>query len=283
MAKTLSTVVEDVQDLLTKGLSEEVSKDVVMSFATRLTNLLLERLKPREPRPPRLYMSMLGDPLKRIFWYMRGVKRPDPDAADKLKFLYGDLVEELLLLLVELSGHEVTDRQKRVSIKGVNGYIDCKIDGVTVDTKSASSFGFKKFEDNTLAKDDPFGYLYQIGSYMQAQGETKGAFLAVDKESGKLCLTQVDVSETPNIADRIDEINNTLSTGELPDSEDCRLETEANGNITLAGGCRYCHCKTKCHPNLRAFKYSNGTKYYTHVEKLPRVEEINLNEVVHTP
>ena len=43
--------------------------------------------------------------------------------------------------------------------------MDCKIDGIVTDVKSASSFGFKKFKDGQLAIDDPFGYIDQIKAY----------------------------------------------------------------------------------------------------------------------
>ena len=47
--------------------------------------------------------------------------------------------------------------------------MDCKIDGIVTDVKSASSFGFKKFKDGQLGLvDDPFGYIDQIKAYAHA-------------------------------------------------------------------------------------------------------------------
>ena len=79
-----------------------------------------------------------------------------------VKFMYGHLIEELFLFLTRLSGHEVTDEQKKCEVNGITGSMDCKIDGVVTDVKSVSSFGFKKFKDGSLAYDDPFGYVAQI-------------------------------------------------------------------------------------------------------------------------
>ena len=41
----------------------------------------------------------------------------------------GDILEALLILLTDLSGHEVTEQQKEVEIDGVKGHKDCRIDG----------------------------------------------------------------------------------------------------------------------------------------------------------
>ena len=89
----------------------------------------------------------------------------NPGVAEELtpnthvKFMYGHLIEELLLFLTRLAGHEVTDEQKKCEVNGVTGSMDCKIDGVVTDIKSVSTFGFKKFKDGSLAYDDPFGYV----------------------------------------------------------------------------------------------------------------------------
>jgi hypothetical protein len=42
------------------------------------------------------------------------------------------------------------------------------IDGVTVDVKSASKYGFEKFLKHNLREDDPFGYISQLSSYVYA-------------------------------------------------------------------------------------------------------------------
>ena len=54
------------------------------------------------------------------------------------------------------------------------------------------------------------------------------------------------------------------------------------GNLRLATGCVYCPHKAKCWKDsnngngLRAFKYSNGVKYFTRVIATPKVMEIPL-------
>ena len=41
---------------------------------------------------------------------------------------------------------------------------------------------------NNLSEDDPFGYIAQISAYAEANGVERAAFLAIDKQSGEICL-----------------------------------------------------------------------------------------------
>src|SRR5690606_25725922 len=85
-----------------------------------------------------------------------------------LKFLYGDILEDLLLFLAEAAGHTVVGRQDEQEIAGIKGHRDCVIDGTVVDAKSASSYSFKKFKEGRLREDDPFGYVDQLQSYIHS-------------------------------------------------------------------------------------------------------------------
>ena len=84
-------------------------------------------------------------------------------------------------MLTKAAGHSVEAEQEEVTVEGVLGHQDCIIDGVLTDIKSASSFAFKKFRDNKLAEDDPFGYIAQISAYATRRGDKEAAFFAIDK------------------------------------------------------------------------------------------------------
>ena len=131
-------------------------------------------------------MSSIGAGDRKL-WYLHNLPPESQEILSgptHIKFLYGHLLEELLLLLVKEAGHTVEGEQDTLEIEGVQGHRDSVIDGVTVDVKTASKWGFKKFQEATLFTDDPFGYIAQISAYMEA-GKTDGAFLAINKESGK--------------------------------------------------------------------------------------------------
>ena len=161
--KKLETVVEDIYETLSCLCDQEdlnISEEDIEDFGERMKNVIRHWSKPHKESTG-LRMSNVGRPLRRL-WYDLKKDRPLYNRADPhtfIKFLYGHMLEEVVLLLVKLSGHEVTDEQKEVEVDGVIGHMDCKIDGEVVDIKTASNFAFKKFKDGTLHTSDPFGYM----------------------------------------------------------------------------------------------------------------------------
>ena len=134
-----------------------------------------------------LRMSQIGKPDRQVWYQSRDIKKEKLPAWAKIKFTYGHILEELLLLMTKTAGHEVKNEQKELEIEGVFGHQDCEIDGVVTDCKSASAYSFKKFSNRSLLKDDPFGYISQLSAYAEAQ-DKGGAFLAIDKQSGRICV-----------------------------------------------------------------------------------------------
>jgi hypothetical protein len=202
-----------------------------------------------------------------------------------VKFLYGHLIEEMLLFLTRLSGHEVTDEQKVCEVEGIVGHMDCRIDGVVTDVKSASSYGFKKFKDATLAFDDPFGYIDQIKAYAHSEGETEFGWLAMDKQNGHLTFLKYDLKDTQapvyevlkeDIVERIKHVKKVVKAPDAPEHCYAPVPDGKSGNQKLDTGCSYCHFKLSCYPQLRAFAYSYGPRYLTEVANEPKVQEIKI-------
>src|SRR5262249_2097748 len=131
----------------------------VARFGETLAKFLVDRLS-RPPSDPSLRLSNVGTPCNRKLWYM--LHRPELaerlSGATLFKFLYGDIIEQVVLFLARLAGHTVTDEQKEVAVDGVPGHIDGRVDGRVVDVKSSSTAGMAKFNDGNLHSDDPFGY-----------------------------------------------------------------------------------------------------------------------------
>lgn len=269
----VDTVVQDIYNLLDKGF--EVSEDEADAFGARMAEMLKTRLRKREDKPT-LRFSNIGKPDLELWLTIKGFQGEQPSPAARMKFLYGDIIEELLLTLAHLSGHEVRDRQKQVSIDGIKGHMDATIDGEVVDVKSASSWGFKKFQEKNLGADS-FGYIMQISAYAQANGNTRGTFLAMDKSTGELCLMGVPEDKMINVSNRIAHLKKILES-DTPPNPACTIKREENGNEYLGSPCSYCPQKRNCHPNLRVFKYAEpiGNRYFTKMVKEPRVKEIAL-------
>ena len=45
-------------------------------------------------------------------------------SSTRIKFLYGHILEDLLILLSRASGHTVTEEQKQVDVEGIKGHQD---------------------------------------------------------------------------------------------------------------------------------------------------------------
>ena len=241
----------------------------------------LKMLKNREWEP-RLRMSNIGKPLRQLWYDLKseGEETQPLEPHLFIRFLYGHILEEVMLFLVKLAGHKVTDEQKEVKVSGVHGHMDCKIDGEVIDIKTASSFAFPKFKNGTLAEDDPFGYLAQLSAYETAEKTKAGGFLVLNKESGEITLHRPSFIDKPHARNKIREVKKAIKLDNPPELCYNPVPEGKAGNMKLPRGCTYCRHKNECHKDandgkgLRVFKYSKGLMYLTKVEKETNVLEI---------
>lgn len=278
--KSITTLPRDIYNLLEKG--DDVSDEALDKFASNVRELMKRRLSKDKSREGTLRMSNIGTPCDRKLWYTVN----QPESAEPLdgktlhKFLYGDLVEEMELFLAEASGHTVTGRQERMEVNGVVGHRDAVIDGVVVDVKSASSRGMEKFKKHTLENDDPFGYLDQLGLYLEASRDdpsvvVKGeaAFIAIDKEMGEIVVDKYkrrDIDYHELIQEKKDMVASELP----PNRRYFPVPDGTSGNYKIGVECSYCPFKKTCWPGLRTFLYSNGPRFLTQVKRTPDVQEV---------
>lgn len=272
--KTLDTLIEDVEGLFAGG--HECDPALVAALGQAIAETVARRLKERdEDRKFTLRLSAIGRPDRQL-WYdahHKGVPEPLPPSA-KMKFLYGDILECLLLFLAKEAGHEVKDEQKELVVDGVKGHMDCTIDGIPVDAKSCSTFAFKKFKENTLRHQDDFGYMWQIAAYSHAEQAKEAAFFAIDKQLGHMCLLRVPGDELNlyDVPKRIAEQKAVVVMDKPP--EFCAEEEPdgKSGNMKIPNSpCGYCKHKTECRPGLKMYAYSNGVRWLTKVVREPKV------------
>ena len=243
--------------------------------------MLSERLDTRKKFEPSLRFSNLGESCGRKLWYSLNTPsdaaRLPPSA--KMKFLFGDILEHLLLYLSVEAGHTVEGMQSELYIDGIRGRRDAVIDGMLVDVKSASSYSYQKFKNGLKKEEDDFGYLVQLGAYLHASQDDplvtikdKAAFLVIDKQLGHICL---DVHNRSNLdyETLVKTKKELVSQKETPQRAFTDEPDGKSGNMKLPMKCSYCDFKEKCWPNLRTFVYSNGPRFLTRVERLPDVPE----------
>lgn len=273
--KNISTLVQDMYQVLEGGKVEIDAAKLAEAIRCRLAE---------DKGPGELRMSNLGTPCDRKLWYTvndssKAERLPGPAV---LKFLIGDVTEEIVLSVAEQSGHTVEGRQDTLHLHDLKGHRDAVIDGVTVDVKSASSFAFAKFEEGLTPEKDAFGYLDQLNLYREAGKDdpvvkVKGeaAFLAVDKTLGKLVLDR-HKSNGKDYAKLIQEKRGMLAE-EAPPKRAYMPEPDGkSGNMKLGVACSYCPFKKECWKaanggeGLRTFAYSTGPRFLTAVNREPK-------------
>jgi len=284
--KHISTIATDIKQLISDistGKPANMTEENINVFLNNIKEAILSwntsQVK-AEKYEGKLRMSSIGKPSRQLWYDKFSPKdRKDEDTGLNLKFLYGHIIEHLVLYLAELAGHTVKDQQRKIEVSGVTGHIDSIIDGEICDVKSASSFSFKKFKSGEIVGDDPFGYHAQLAGYEEGCGTKAGGFLVVDKSNGDICFYKPDDMAKPNVKSLISNLKTVLETDTPP--EKCYpFKEEKNGNKTLAIGCQFCSHKWECHSDtnggkgLRVFKYATKNTMLADVVKLPLVEEI---------
>lgn len=284
---SVKNLVVDIYDRLSSG--EAFDKDHVNEFSDSLARKLANRLS-EERGATRLRLSNWASPCERQLWYK--VNRPQTiealPAHVRLKFLFGDILEEVLLFLARAAGHNVEGEQDELEVAGVQGHRDGIIDGHLVDAKSASPFGFRKFTLNGLREEDSFGYLGQLEAYLTASRDdlrvidkASASFLAINKVSGELVLDTYEFN-----ASQSELVNGLTAKKEMlrrptpPPRGFQPVEHGKSGNMKLPTACSYCPVKQACHSGLRGFAYSSGPVYLTTVADLPRVPEFRVGDAI---
>lgn len=278
--KNIETVIDDIYGLF--GSAKEFDKGIAELYGQALAKLVSERV-PEPQREGTLRMSNAGTPCERKLWYtvntpIELVEKFSNDV--RFKFLYGDLIESIVLFLAAEAGHSVEGMQDEVEVLGVKGHRDAIIDGVLVDVKSTTSFGLNDFRNHLTKEKDKFGYITQLQLYLWASQDDplvldkdRAAFFAVDKTTGDMVL---DFHKRDGL-DYAQFIRHKRLVTALPEPPARAYEDQADGasgNKILGTACSYCSFKKLCWPGLRAFNYANKVKYLTKVVKEPLVPEI---------
>jgi len=278
--KQLDTLVEDIYALFNPEVMHEPNEENLEYFATTLKEVLRTRLAMREDVRSPLRFSALGRKDRQL-WYDAHPDGNEEELTSKtfFKFLYGDVIEALLLFLAKEAGHSVEMEQAEVEVDGVLGHIDAIVDGVVVDVKSASPFGYKKFEKGDVVGDDPFGYVAQLSGYANVLTPGKeAAWIAMDKVSGDICVSRLSSSiiKDHDPGERIAELKEIIDAPEPPERCYEPVPDGKSGNLALSTPCSYCKHRTRCYPDTRVFLTGSGPKFLTKVVRLPTRKDGSL-------
>lgn len=267
--KKIETLVEDIYALFDNDV--EIKEEDAIEFGKTLGQMLVRRLSTKREKPS-VRLSNAGTPCSRKLWYT--VNTPQLaeklDAPTRIKFLFGDITEELILFLARLAGHTVEREQETVNVAGVPGHIDAVVDGELVDVKSASPYSFDKFKEGLTDETDGFGYRTQLGSYRTALGHKRAHFLAVNKVLGHLHLA-TEYDDGRDYQRLVEEAKLSVRAAEPPPRGFGDVPDGKSGNRKLGIQCSYCSFKDTCWPGLQVVPYANGPRFLTAVVREPKL------------
>jgi len=288
-----------IQDFMSKALrgDTDVPPSVLEEFAEDCRAATADQLS-RKKREWRIRMSGLGRPVCQQILDKQGVEE-SMSYNTLFRFLFGDITESIVMLIMKEAGVDIVDYQRPVSLDldgvTVNGTLDVIIrDEAGVekvwDIKSASDYAYKSkftgFEGyEGIKKDDPFGYVMQGFLYAEAAGMPFGGWIVVNKSSGEVACVDVpdwcqeDKEEYLAEAKRRVKLltdPNVKPLKPFPDTFETykrKGEVIRTGNKVLAKECNLCGFRHHCWPNAELHpKVTSAAKnppkvWYTRLKK----------------
>jgi hypothetical protein len=192
-----------IQDYMQKATRGEVtiSPSAIEDFAQECKDSVETQLNKK--REFRIRMSGLGRPLCQQLLDRQGILE-EMDYNALFRFMFGDLVESVVVLIMEQADVEIIEKQKAVELEiagqKITGTLDLIVRDETGtdkvwDVKSASEWAYKfKYTGfggyDKIKEDDPFGYVMQGHLYGEATGLPFGGWIVVNKSSGEIAMVE---------------------------------------------------------------------------------------------
>ena len=179
----------------------DLPPEAVLDFAKSCEEAVSRQLN--KERHYKIRMSGLGRPVCQQLLEKKGIQQ-EIQYNMLFRFLFGDIVEAIAVLVLEQAGVDIIDKQKAVSLNidgtDVSGTLDLIIrdefgQDKVWDIKSASEWAYKfKYTGyggyEKIKEDDPFGYIMQGHLYGEATGLPFGGWIVINKSSGEVTVVE---------------------------------------------------------------------------------------------
>lgn len=295
--KTIDTLIADINSVLENHTSVDEDKEVFKAFAVGAVTSLRKRMSAQEARPrrwhtteiPVIYGSEVGEECGRKMVYKFNDSRADPEPMQPhtyLKFMYGDLLEHVMVALILHTGHKVEHLQTKLEAEcgtgRVSGRPDITVDGICLDIKTMAPYSFKRLVAGDTGS---FGYAEQVSWYhhtLVAEGKLNAGpvgILAIDKVSGKIHLQLFAPVPFAALRENVSLLSKDIRAYKNSHTLPAQLPSVPygkSGNLMLDLKCRYCPFKWECWKaanggaGLKAYAYSSGPVWFTNVKRKPR-------------
>lgn len=208
----------------------ELSEELIEEFGDLCKDAIRKQFSPRDTAF-KMRVSQIGKDIRHQQCSLLGCEKDEEEEYNTtLKFLYGDVAEAILMVLMKASGVKIEDEQKAVTlpIGGVElaGTYDVKINNKIYDIKTASPFAY----DNKFSKGfdyvdqvDGFGYVTQLYLYAEAEGCEVGGWIVMNKVNGEIQIVEPPMADArykiKHLKLAADNIKTLLATTSLDDVE----------------------------------------------------------------
>ena len=216
--------------------------------------------KKTKRRKFQLRMSNVGRPSCQLWFEKNSPEKADPlPTTFVMNMMLGDIVEAVFKGLMKEAKIDFQNSDKvslDVADTKVSGTYDLVLNDAVDDIKSASDWSYRnKFESyDTLAKEDPFGYVGQLAGYAKASGKKAGGWWVVNKANGQfkyVPASSIDVDEeVKKLEANVDVVKSNVFKRCFESVEET-FRGKATGNRILNITCSFCRYKNSCWENLQ--------------------------------
>ena len=216
--------------------------------------------KKTKRREFQLRMSNVGRPSCQLWFEKNSPEKADPlPTTFVMNMMLGDIVEAVFKGLMKEAKVKFKDSDKVSLDLGetkVSGTYDLILDDAVDDIKSASDWSYRnKFESyDTLAEEDPFGYVGQLAGYAKASGKKAGGWWVVNKANGQfkyVPASNIDVDEeVKKLKTNVNVVKSNVFKRCFESVEET-FRGKATGNRILSITCSFCRYKNSCWENLQ--------------------------------
>lgn len=265
----MSLILAQVQGFLHQAIEGKAKVDpkLIDEFVENVKAAVTRRLSEPNKNEFTLRASNVGRPTCQLQLEAQGAKGEPPAYSDIMRNMFGDLIENLAVLVLKSAGVDVRYTQIPVELKigdiNLKGTYDIDIGGKIYDIKSCSKYAFThKFGPRggfmAIKNSDDFGYVGQGYLYAEAEKKPFGGWIAINKETGEWAVTEAPDEDTPYREEAITKADAAIRTIKTNapfkrcfDDEQEVFFKKPTGNTVLGPTCSWCAYKTTCWPGVQ--------------------------------
>ncbi len=259
----------NIQEFLEKaGRGEVTLPNHLIKEFKESCSIAVKKQFNRDENSNRIRMSGLGKPVCQQQLAMQNIPKTT-SYNDIMRFLFGDLIEAVAILVMKASGIKVISEQKKCNLiignEDIKGTLDVIIDEdgekKVWDIKSASPYAFEyKFGRGygAIKEDDAFGYVMQGHLYGTAQNLPFGGWIVVNKSTGEWAVIEAPDDQTEERKAMLKQADETVKAikskkFKIPFKDEWETykqdgEIKRTRNRILPKLCSFCEYKTYCWP-----------------------------------